>query len=679
MSQKPVLVIMAAGMGSRYGGLKQIDPVDPYGNIIIDFSIFDAREAGFEKVIFIIKKAIEEDFKIHIGNRISKYMDVAYVYQELDKIPEGYRVPEGRVKPWGTGHAVLCCKDLIDGPFAVINADDYYGKEAFHMIYDQLSSVEDTGRYQYTMVGYKLYNTLTENGYVARGVCRTDADSRLVDIHERTRIEKHGNQAEYTEDDGATWTELPESTIVSMNMWGFTKSILGELENRFGAFLDKNLPVNPMKCEYFLPFVVDELLKADLAEVTVLKSVDRWYGVTYKKDKETVVKAIRDLKDKGLYPEKLWEEQVVMSAEMDKHILKEAAAAFATDGEAISCERYGNGHINDTFRLICENRPYILQRMNTDIFQDPVSLMRNIEGVTTFLRQEVIKNNGDPDRETLNLIKTREGATFYVDSQGNYWRMYLFIEGATCYNLVEKPEDFYQSGKAFGHFQRLLARYPARELAETIPGFHDTPGRFRAFRRAVEEDICGRASEVQDEIRFVMDREQDTGLAMDMLAKGELPLRVTHNDTKLNNIMIDDKTGQAICIIDLDTVMPGLSIFDFGDSIRFGANTAEEDETDLSKVSLSIPLFEIYTRGFLEGCAGSLTEAEVKMLPQGARLMTLECGIRFLTDYLSGDTYFKIAREKHNLDRCRTQFGLVEDMEKKWGEMERIVEAVCKG
>ena len=199
---------------------------------------------------------------------------------------------------------------MIDGPFAVINADDYYGKEAFHMIYDQLSSVEDTDRYQYTMVGYRLYNTLTENGYVARGVCRTDAKSRLVDIHERTRIEKHGSQAEYTEDDGATWTELSESTIVSMNMWGFTKSILGELENRFGAFLDKNLPVNPMKCEYFLPFVVDELLKADLAQVTVLKSVDRWYGVTYKEDKETVVKAIKDLKDKGLYPEKLWEELV---------------------------------------------------------------------------------------------------------------------------------------------------------------------------------------------------------------------------------------------------------------------------------------------------------------------------------------------------------------------------------
>ncbi len=362
-----------------------------------------------------------------------------------------------------------------------------------------------------------------------------------------------------------------------------------------------------------------------------------------------------------------------MSGEMDKHILKEAAAAFATDGEAVSCQRYGSGHINDTFRLICEKHPYILQRMNTDIFQDPVSLMRNIEGVTTFLRQEVIKNNGDPDRETLNLIRTREGAPYYVDSRGNYWRMYLFIEGATCYNLVEKPEDFYQSGKAFGHFQRLLAHYPARELAETIPGFHDTPGRFRAFRKAVEEDICGRASEVQNEIQFVMDREQDMGLAMDMLAKGELPLRVTHNDTKLNNIMIDDKTGQAICIIDLDTVMPGLSIFDFGDSIRFGANDCAEEEPDQSKVHFSLHLYEVFAKGYLEAAGKSMDEAERRSLAWGAKLMTLECGIRFLTDYLEGDHYFKTSRPGQNLDRARTQFTLVKGMEAEFDQMLKIV------
>lgn len=308
MNKKPVLVIMAAGMGSRYGGLKQIDPVDAYGNKIIDFSVFDAVRAGFEKIVFIIKKSIEKEFKEQIGYRLADYVQVEYVYQELDELPEGYKVPEGREKPWGTGHAILCCKDMIDGPFAVINADDYYGRSAFSSIYNQLNSVLDGEKYQYTMVGYQLYNTLTENGHVARGVCTTDDAGKLVDIHERTRIEKHGDQAEYTEDGGKTWVGLGEGTIVSMNMWGFTGSILKELEERFAAFLDRELPKNPMKCEYFLPFVVDELLKEDKAEVSVLKSVDRWYGVTYKEDKDTVVNAIQKLKDDGLYPERLWEE-----------------------------------------------------------------------------------------------------------------------------------------------------------------------------------------------------------------------------------------------------------------------------------------------------------------------------------------------------------------------------------
>lgn len=309
MNGKPVLVIMAAGMGSRYGGLKQIDSIDAYGNKIIDYSIFDAVQAGFEKVVFIIKKAIEKEFRENIGDRIASHVKVEYVYQELDRLPAGYQVPEGRVKPWGTGHAILCCQDVIDGPFAVINADDYYGKSAFVSIYNQLSEISDGKKYQYTMVGYRLYNTLTENGHVARGVCTISEDGKLVDIHERTRIEKQGNKAKFTEDDGKTWTELGEDTVVSMNMWGFTKSIIKELDQRFAVFLNKELSGNPLKCEYFLPFVVDELLKEYKAEVTVLKSVDRWYGVTYKEDKETVVNAVRELKKTGIYPEKLWEEQ----------------------------------------------------------------------------------------------------------------------------------------------------------------------------------------------------------------------------------------------------------------------------------------------------------------------------------------------------------------------------------
>ena len=306
--KKPVLVVMAAGMGSRYGGLKPIDPVDEYGNIIMDFSIFDAREAGFEKVVFIIKKAIEKEFKENVGSRMEKRIKTEYVFQELDKLPEGFGIPEGRVKPWGTGHAILCCRDVIHGPFAVINADDYYGKQAFQEMYRQLTEHEDDERYQYAMVGYRLNNTMTDNGYVARGVCSINERGKLVDIHERTRIEKRGSDGAYTEDDGATWVTLPGESVVSMNLWGFTESIFGELDRRFGAFLERELSGNPLKCEYFLPFVVDEILKEDKAEVTVLESRDRWYGVTYKEDKEAVVRAVRELKDKGLYPEKLWED-----------------------------------------------------------------------------------------------------------------------------------------------------------------------------------------------------------------------------------------------------------------------------------------------------------------------------------------------------------------------------------
>ncbi len=307
--KNPVLVVMAAGMGSRYGGLKQIDPVDSEGHIIMDFSIFDAVRAGFQKVVFIIKKENETDFRNAIGDRLSKQIEVAYVFQDLHNLPEGYEVPEGRMKPWGTGHAVLSCIDVIDGPFAVINADDYYGRHAFQMAYDFLSSgEEEEGISHYMMVGYQLENTLTENGHVARGVCVTDEEGHLVKINERTHIEKRENGAAYTEDGGNTWVELPKGSIVSMNMWGFSSGILKELKDRFRAFLDENLKENPQKCEYFLPFVVDELLHEGKATVQVLKSMDKWYGVTYKEDKPLVVNAIRRMKDEGLYPQNLWEE-----------------------------------------------------------------------------------------------------------------------------------------------------------------------------------------------------------------------------------------------------------------------------------------------------------------------------------------------------------------------------------
>lgn len=302
------LVIMAAGIGSRFGGgVKQLTPVGPNGEIIIDYSIHDALEAGFNKIVFIIRKDIEKDFREVIGDRIEKICDVEYVFQSLDDLPEGFEKPADRTKPWGTGQAVRCCKGVVNEPFAVINADDYYGVEAFKLIYDYLSTHADDDKYRYTMVGYHLANTVTDNGYVSRGVCETNENGELISVTERTRIEKYNGGVAYTEDDGNTWVQVPDDITVSMNMWGFTKSILEEIKAGFPAFLDKGLQENPMKCEYFLPTVVSNLLAEDKATVSVLKSADKWYGVTYKEDKPVVVAAIQRMKDEGLYPQHLWE------------------------------------------------------------------------------------------------------------------------------------------------------------------------------------------------------------------------------------------------------------------------------------------------------------------------------------------------------------------------------------
>ncbi len=305
--KEPTLVIMAAGMGSRYGGLKQMDPIDPQGHVIIDFSIYDALRAGFQNIVFIIKREMEADFRAIIGDRIAKKANVSYVYQDLQNLPDGFSVPEGRVKPWGTGHAILSIADVVDGPFAVINADDYYGPAAYQKIYDYLTTHEDDALYRYAMVGFLLKNTLSENGHVARGVCQVSGEGYLTDIHERTHIEKREDGAAYTEDDGKTFTSLSGDCTVSMNLWGFTNSILTELKDRFPAFLTQAMEENPLKGEYFLPSVVDSLLKEGKATVQVLTSTDRWYGVTYKADKAVVTAAIQQMKDQGLYPQNLWD------------------------------------------------------------------------------------------------------------------------------------------------------------------------------------------------------------------------------------------------------------------------------------------------------------------------------------------------------------------------------------
>ena len=339
-----------------------------------------------------------------------------------------------------------------------------------------------------------------------------------------------------------------------------------------------------------------------------------------------------------------------------QELLLQAAAAFDFGLPTGEAERYGAGHINDTFAVWAadHSRRWILQRINTDTFTDPAGLMENVTGVTSYLRREILARGGDPDRETLNGGPTREGKPYYTDCEGGAWRAYLFVEGTVCLQKVENERDFYTAAETFGNFQNQLAGYPAATLHETIARFHDTPNRYANFEKALAADVMGRAREIGPEIAFIRAREADCHVLMDQLAAGVLPLRVTHNDTKLNNVLIDQATGKGICVIDLDTVMPGLSAYDFGDSIRFGANDCAEDEPDQSKVHFSLHLYEVFARGYLAAAGSAMTEAERRSLPWGAKLMTLECGIRFLTDYLEGDHYFKISRPAQNLDRART-------------------------
>ena len=359
--------------------------------------------------------------------------------------------------------------------------------------------------------------------------------------------------------------------------------------------------------------------------------------------------------------------------------LEDAIYAFGFGNRCSYVKPFGAGHINETYAVYMPGQEgdelsYVLQRVNSNVFKDPAGVMDNIFGVTEYLRNVIRREGGDPDRETLSYIKTKSGCNYFEDSEGEPWRCYNFIPDSVCYQLVEEPEQFYQSGSSFGHFLKQLCDYPASKLNETIPDFHNTVKRFGAFQVALKRDLKNRAASCQPEIDFALAREKDCGVLVEQQDAGILPLRVTHNDTKLNNILFDEKTGKGLCIIDLDTIMPGLAANDFGDSIRFGAATAEEDEQNLDLMHFDISLYELYVKGYLEETKDVLTEAEIKSLPWGARLMTLECGIRFLTDYLQGDTYFKTDYPEHNLVRARTQFRLVDEMEQQFDRMQELVE-----
>ncbi|MBX9139225.1 MULTISPECIES: aminoglycoside phosphotransferase family protein [unclassified Clostridium] len=364
--------------------------------------------------------------------------------------------------------------------------------------------------------------------------------------------------------------------------------------------------------------------------------------------------------------------------EKSLEIAVEALKSMKFDGDVINVKSFGSGIINDTFLVTCKNNKgnenkYILQKINSSIFKNVEKLMENYCGVCDYLKKIVSENGGDVERETITVVPTNSGKSYLKDSLDNYWRAIKFISDTVTYDVAESAEDFYKVGKAFGEFQNKLAGYNAENLYESIPNFHNTKERFKTFLLAIENNKARRLESVRSEVDFILEREKDTSILLDLYENGELPLRVTHNDTKISNILMDANTKNGICIIDLDTIMPGLSLYDFGDAIRSGATHALEDEKDLDKVYVDLEFFEAFTKGFLEGTNSSLTEKEIEMLPMGAKVITLEQAIRFLTDYLDGDVYYKTSYSNQNLDRTRTQLKLVKDIEEKWNELNNIV------
>lgn len=357
---------------------------------------------------------------------------------------------------------------------------------------------------------------------------------------------------------------------------------------------------------------------------------------------------------------------------MEMDFIKTIAEKFEIEGTVESIESYGNGHINDTYRVLTSVKYYLLQRINKHVFKQPDKLMENVKNVTRFIREQVVIEGGDVDRETLNLIDTKDGNYFYIDEHGEYWRMYLYIADTFSFDLVERESDFYQSGLAFGKFQHQLEKFPAESLHYTIEKFHHTPTRFENLLKAIENAPADRLEAAKEQIEFVKARKEFTNVLWDLHKKGDLELKVSHNDTKLNNVLIDKETREGLCVIDLDTVMPGFLLDDFGDSIRFGASTGAEDEKDLSKVNFDISLYKAYVEGFVKGADGSISQVEAIHFPEGAKMMTLEVGMRFLTDYLENDVYFKTQYEDHNLVRSMTQLKLVQDMEDQWDAMKKI-------
>lgn len=650
------LVLLAAGAGSRFGGVKQLAPVGPGGETIMDYTIYDALRAGVTQVVLVIRPEAEPEFRETIGRRIERRVPVRYAHQRLADLPAGITPPTGRTKPWGTAHALLAAADFVSGPLVVANADDGYGS-AVAKIVDEARRLAGKRRREAVLAAFPLRMTVWE-GEVSRAICRAGTGGTLQHIEEYQRVRREAGGFVGEGPHGGA-TPLTGDEPVSMNLWAFGSGVFDELRQGFRAFLETADDLLTAEC--YLPTVVQQAMQRGRLSVRLIPVDEAWFGMTHPQDLARVRASLTRAVALGRYPTDLWSPALALTDQFD--LPGPVRCTFPHDG----------GHINPTYVVVCEaadpiapNRPgveridrFILQQINPRVFPDAEALMENMVRVTAHLRSKLAARGvGDVERRVLALVNTRAGgwvATF----EGASWRMMRFVERARTLRKVNSPRCAYQAAAAFATFHADLADLPPPPLRETIPHFHDTALRLEKLEAAIERaepDRQERARELIEQAR------RNVGLAtllVDMQRRGDVIVQTVHNDAKLSNILFDERTAEPLCLIDLDTTMPGLTLHDFGDMVRSMAATADEEETDVSKLHVNAALYNALADGF-RTVHRDVTDEQ---LLAGARVIIYEQGARFLTDYLEGDQYYRTSREGQNLDRARNQFALLRSLD----------------
>ena len=634
--KEATLIILAAGLGSRYGGLKQFDTFLPKQRTIMEYSLYDAYQAGFRHFVFVVK----EENKTLVQNIVDRNEYPGSRFDYVNQQPY-----KDRKKPLGTAHALLCCEGKVKSRIGIINGDDFYGKEAFEKIYEALMChVEDQ---QAIMIGYRLENTLSKYGGVSRGVCQHN-DYHLSHIEECTGIQRVGD---HIEDDQSR--VFPFDAVISMNMWGFADSVFEDLPDYFDRFLKEEYSKNPEKAEFYLPTFFDQLMKDEKLAIDIIPTTSIWYGITYQEDKESVYEGLIALESRYESP--------LVSYDFVSGIAK----SFQIQGEILSASPIASGNINDTYVIKTCKQRYLLQRINHTIFKDVDGLMANIHKIIDYLH--------GLNQTTLTLVATLEGKD-YTCNDGCYYRMYKYIEDSFTYDNSVSKEAFYLTGRSFGQFFKTLSHFDPQQLNETIPNFHHTPKRYQQFEESLLKASSKRLEKAHDVIEELKKRENLSHVLYDLYENNEIPLRVCHNDTKLSNILMNKHTKEPICVIDFDTIMPGFIGFDYGDALRSGANHTREDDPCLDNVYFDFDMFKAFTRGFLETLKDQLWEKEIDSLVDGVKVIVYEQSLRFITDYLLMDPYYKIDYEDHNLVRAKNQLCLLQDIEKKESELRKFVQ-----